>query len=225
MWIIAKYAITVSESHSPSHRRPRQSPDQSPEFWSPAPALLISTSINTTCSLTLIVRSTVHYPEQYLTHLSLVATTNLYCCLPETSPAILLCVRPVFLCLPAPQSPKIELPAPRSPKIELPAPRSPKKGTLINTPSDWIPHHVTHLLLSPLQSCIINKPSVLPLTCLSVICLWHTGRWHELYLWWWWSALGESENHNSPSFKKSAPRSSKNHTAPLRAPLTYSDCE
>ncbi len=127
---------SVRESQSQSSPPTTITRSQSPEFWSPAPALLISTSKNTTCSLTLIVRSTVHYPEQYLTHLSLVATTNLYCCLPETTPAILLCVRPVSLCLPAPRSPKIELPAPRSLKIELPAPRSPKKGTLINTPSE-----------------------------------------------------------------------------------------
>ncbi len=39
----------------------------------------------------------------------------------------------------------------------------------------------------------------------------------------WWSALGASENHDAATFKKSAPSSSKNHTALLRAPLTYSD--
>ncbi len=39
------------------------------------------------------------------------------------------------------------------------------------------------------------------------------GRWHELYSWWWWSALRASENHDVPTFKKSAPRSIQNHTA------------
>ncbi len=33
----------------------------------------------------------------------------------------------------------------------------------------------------------------------------------------WWSALGTSENHDAQTFKKSAPRSSPNHTAPLRS--------
>ncbi len=44
-----------------------------------------------------------------------------------------------------------------------------------------------------------------------------TGRWHELYLWWWWSTLGASENHDAPTLKKSAPRS---HRSTMRsAPL------
>ncbi len=58
----------MSESHSLSHRRQQQSPDHS-HLSSNHPHLqpLISTPISTTRSLTLIVRSTVHYPEQYLT--------------------------------------------------------------------------------------------------------------------------------------------------------------
>ncbi len=60
--------IPVSESHSPSHRRQRQSPDHSHLSSNhPHLQLLISTPISTTRSLTLIVRSTVHYPEPYLT--------------------------------------------------------------------------------------------------------------------------------------------------------------
>ncbi len=35
----------------------------------------------------------------------------------------------------------------------------------------------------------------------------------------WWTALGASENHNAPTFKKSAPPSSKNHTTPLYSAL------
>ncbi len=56
----------MSESHS--HRRQQQSPDHY-HLSSNLPHLqsLISTPISTTLSLTLIVRSTIHYPEQYLT--------------------------------------------------------------------------------------------------------------------------------------------------------------
>ncbi len=43
--------------------------------------------------------------------------------------------------------------------------------------------------------------------------------WIVLVMERWWSALGASENHDAPTFKKSAPRSSQNHTALL----TYSD--
>ncbi len=38
----------------------------------------------------------------------------------------------------------------------------------------------------------------------------------ELVMKRWWSTLGASENHDAPTFKKSAPRSSQNHIAPLR---------
>ncbi len=33
----------------------------------------------------------------------------------------------------------------------------------------------------------------------------------------WWSALGANENHDAPTFKKSAPPSIQNYTAPLRS--------
>ncbi len=46
------------------------------------------------------------------------------------------------------------------------------------------------------------------------------GCWHELYS--GWSGGGASENHDAPTCKKSAPRSSQKHTALLRAPLRSS---
>ncbi len=79
--------LAVSESHSLSHRRQQQSPDHC-HLSSNHPNLqpLISTR-----SLTLIVRSTVHYPEQYLTlfYLNCDLLTLLS---PRTPPAILQCV-------------------------------------------------------------------------------------------------------------------------------------
>ncbi len=83
-YLRAEHTTCQRVTHSPSHRRPRQSPDHSHlNSNHPHLQLLISTSISTTRSLILIVRSMVHYPEQYLTHLSLVPSTNLYYCLPE----------------------------------------------------------------------------------------------------------------------------------------------
>ncbi len=124
--------------HSPSHRRPRQSPDHSHlNSNHPHLQLLISTSISTTRSLTLIVRSTVHYPEQCLTHLSLVPSTNLYYCLPEPLQRSS-CVCVLFPCV-------SQLRDLRRKRLWLAHRR---------ITSDWIPHQVTHLLLSPTQSCI-----------------------------------------------------------------------
>ncbi len=53
------------ESHSHSHHHQQQSPDHNHQSSNP-PHLqsLISTPISTTLSLTFIVRSTVHYPEE-----------------------------------------------------------------------------------------------------------------------------------------------------------------
>ncbi len=48
--------------------------------------------------------------------------------------------------------------------------------------------------------------------------------WIVLVMERWWSALGASENHDALTFKKSAPPSIQNHTAPLRShTLVYSD--
>ncbi len=60
--------IPLSESHNHSHRHQPQSPDPSHLSIDHLHLRsLINTPINSTCSLTLIVRSTVHYTEQYLT--------------------------------------------------------------------------------------------------------------------------------------------------------------
>ncbi len=39
--------------------------------------------------------------------------------------------------------------------------------------------------------------------------------WIVLVMERWWSALGASENHDAPTFNKSAPLSIQNYTAPL----------
>ncbi len=57
----------VRESQSQSPPPTTITRSQSPEFWSPAPALLISTSLNTTCSLTLIVKSLLLWNVSYIT--------------------------------------------------------------------------------------------------------------------------------------------------------------
>ncbi len=62
----------VSESHSHNHRRQPQSPDPSHLSFVHLQLLsLINTPMISTCSLTIIVRSTVHYTEQYLTPFAL----------------------------------------------------------------------------------------------------------------------------------------------------------
>ncbi len=62
----------MSESHSHSHCRQPQSPDPSHLSFVDLQLLsLINTPMISTRSLTIIVRSTVHYTEQYLTPFAL----------------------------------------------------------------------------------------------------------------------------------------------------------